>query len=320
MPSIISINVEVKRKLVSPMKIERLIGILSVLLQRDKVTAVELAEKFEVSRRTIMRDIEAINMAGIPVVSEPGHGGGISVMDGYKLDRTLLSSNDMQAILSGLRSLDSVSGTNRYRQLMDKLFSEENSSVNADDHIIIDLSSWDKSAVSEKIELIKRAVEQRRIIKFRYYSPNGESLRKIEPYHIIFQWSSWYVWGYCTERQDYRMFKLSRMAELILTDEICAERAVPKYTSDKLRHMKGEIKATVKFNASVKWRIIDEFGVDFLKYDDSGNLVMEFTWSDKQSFFSYILGFGSNAEIIEPLEYRKEFAELVKNICSKYQI
>lgn len=121
------------------MKIGRLIGILSVLLQRDKVTSQELAEKFEVSRWTILRDIESINIAGIPIVSDQGQGGGISIMDGYKIDRTLLSSGDMQAILSGLRSLDSVGGTNRYRQLMEKLSADDMTSVNVDNHIIIAL-------------------------------------------------------------------------------------------------------------------------------------------------------------------------------------
>ena len=302
------------------MKIDRLIGILSILLQRDKITSQELANKFEVSQRTILRDIESINMAGIPIVSEQGQGGGISIMDGYKIDRTLLSSDDMHAILSGLRSLDSVSRTNRYRQLMEKFSADDTDSVNADNHIIIDLSNWDKSAVADKIELIKQAMEQHHIITFRYFSPNGESERRIEPYHLIFQWSDWYVWGYCTEREDYRMFKLTRTTELVITNDICEDRTVPEYTSDKLRHTRGEIKATVKFDTSVKWRIIDEFGADFLKYDEDGNLVMTFTWSDTLSFYRYILTFGSNAEIIDPPEYRQEFAELVKKIYSQYEI
>ena len=225
----------------------------------------------------------------------------------------------MQVILAGLRSLDSVSGTNRYRQLMEKLSADDMTSVNVDNHIIIDLSSWDKSAIAGKIELIKQAIEQRNLITFRYFSPGGESERRIEPYHLIFQWSAWYVWGYFTERQDYRMFKLTRMTELAITDDRCEERAVPEYTSDKLRHTRGEIKATVKFDISVKWRIIDEIGADFLKYDDSGDLVMEFTWSDKHSFFSYILTFGDSAEIVAPQEYRQEFAELAKKIYSKYE-
>ena len=144
------------------MKIDRQIGILSILLQRDKITATELAEKFEVSRRTIVRDIEDINRAGIPIQTTQGQNGGISIMENYKIDKTLLSSSELQAILSGLQSLDSVSGTNRYRQLMEKLSADYADTINVDNHIIIDLSMWDKTAVSEKIEKIKGAMDKRR--------------------------------------------------------------------------------------------------------------------------------------------------------------
>lgn len=302
------------------MKIDRLIGILSILLQRDKVTAAELAEIFEVSRRTIVRDIEDIGKAGIPIVTAQGQGGGISVMEGFRIDRTLLTDEDMKAILSGLQSLDSVSGTSRYRQLMEKLSAEHSAGMNADNHIIIDLSSWDKSAVSDKIELIKGAIEDGEKISFTYYAPNGDSQREIEPYHLIFQWTSWYVWGYCTERKDYRMFKLTRLAELKRTGEKCAERDVPEYVCDKLRHTKGEIEATVKFHKSVKWRVIDEFGHGYGEYDREGNILLRFTWSDISSFYQYILTFGDKAEIISPIEYRKEFSELLKSISVKYDI
>ncbi len=302
------------------MKIDRLIGILSILLQKEKVTSQELAEKFEVSRRTILRDVETLNMAGIPIVSEQGQGGGISVMEGYKIDSTLLSSGDMQAILSGLRSLDSVSGTNRYRRLMEKLSAADTASVNADSHIIIDLSRWDRSAVSDKIELIKGAIEHQHIITFRYFSPGGESKRRIEPYHLVFQWSSWYVWGYCTERQDYRMFKLTRMTELKQSDEKCEERDVPEYTCDKLRHTRGEIKATVRFDISLKWRLIDEFGTDMLSFDENGDILLTLTWEDAPGFYRYILSFGDGAEIVSPEEYRNGFAALVKNIYARYEI
>ena len=301
------------------MKIDRLIGILSILLQKEKVTSAELAEKFEVSRRTILRDIDAINMAGIPIVSEQGQGGGISIMEGYNIDRTLLSSDDMQAILSGLQSLDSVSGTNRYRLLMEKFSADDTSSVYADNQIIIDLANWDKSAAADKIELIKSAMEQRHMISFLYHSPNGESQRKIEPYHLVFQWSSWYVWGYCLERSDYRMFKLTRMTKIIHTNEVCAERDVPEYTCDKLRHTKGEITAEIRFDRSQKWRLIDEFGTENLDYDDNGNILMKLSWDDAPSLFRYLLSFGNCAEILSPDEYRRNFSELVKKISDIYK-
>ena len=133
------------------MKIDRLIGILSILLQREKVTAPYLADKFEVSRRTISRDIEDICMAGIPIVTARGAGGGISIMEGFRMDKTLLTSREMQSILAGLRSLDSVSGTSRYKQLMDKLAVGNQDLINVDSHIVINLSSWYKESLTPKI-------------------------------------------------------------------------------------------------------------------------------------------------------------------------
>ncbi|MGN1416129.1 MAG: helix-turn-helix transcriptional regulator [Oscillospiraceae bacterium] len=300
------------------MKIDRLIGILSILLQKDKITASELAEKFEVSHRTILRDIDDISRAGIPIVTEQGRDGGISIMEGFRIDRTLLSQEDMRSILSGLQSLDSVSENNRYRLLMEKLSPRRSDMMNADNHIMIDLSSWDRSTVSDKIELIRSAMETHETVSFTYYSPGGESRRTIEPYHLIFQWSGWYVWGFCTLRQDWRLFKLTRITELVRTGEKCAEREIPEYTCDKLLHAKGGITAEVRFDKSVKWRIIDEFGTELPRYDEDGNILLSFTWSDVPSFYQYILTFGDKAEIISPEEYRKGFSELLKNIEVKY--
>ena len=173
------------------MKIDRLIGILSILLQREKVTAPYLAEKFEVSRRTINRDIEDICKAGIPLVTSRGPGGGISIMEGYSMDRTLITSGEMDAILAGLRSLDSVSGSARYRLLMDKLALGKQDLISSDSSILINLSSWYRQSLAPKIHLIQEAAETRRHIRFTYYSPMGETSRTIEPYLLVFQWSSW---------------------------------------------------------------------------------------------------------------------------------
>ena len=137
------------------MKMDRLIGILSILLQRERVTAPELAEQFEVSRRTIQRDIEALGRAGIPIATVQGAGGGISIMEGYRVDRTVLTAPEMGAILAGLRSLDSVSGTRRYAQLMEKLSAGTGGLVSGGAHMLIDLSSWYKTSLPPKIELIQ---------------------------------------------------------------------------------------------------------------------------------------------------------------------
>ena len=172
------------------MKIDRLIGILSILLQEEKTTAPELAERFEVSRRTINRDIEDLCKAGVPIRTAQGTGGGISIMDGYRMDRTILTSKDMQMILAGLRSLDSVSGSSYYSQLMEKIQAGSSEFITGQDSMLIDLSSWYRDSLTLKIETIQNAIGDRLLIKFRYYAPSGESERTVEPYYLVFRWKT----------------------------------------------------------------------------------------------------------------------------------
>jgi len=301
------------------MKIDRLIGILSILLQREKVTAPFLAEKFEVSRRTINRDIEDICKAGIPVVTMRGQNGGISIMEGYKIDRTLLTSSDMQSILAGLRSLDSVCGTNRYQQLMEKLSVGNSDVLTSNNHIMIDLSSWYKLSLAPKIEIIQAAIERREKISFTYYAPQGESIRVIEPYLLIFQWSSWYVWGYCLEKQDYRLFKLNRMLDLKNMVETYEVRQIPppNLSSQRAFPVMIEVKALVK--PSMKWRLIEEFGIDSFRQRDDGKLLFQFGFADKENLFSWLLSFGNQVELLEPKELRAELLSITTQINEIYK-
>lgn len=301
------------------MKIDRLIGILAILLQQDKVTAPYLAEKFEVSRRTINRDIEAICKAGIPLVTTQGQNGGISIMDGYRVDRTLLTSSDMKAILAGLRSLDSVCGTNRYQQLMEKFSAGNSNLLISSGHIAIDLSSWYKSSLSPKIELIQSAIEGNRKIGFNYYSPKGESRREIEPYLLVFQWSSWYVWGYCGDKQDYRMFKLNRMLELVCTGEMFEARELPEFKIENDNIFRGSLEVTALFEPEFKWRLIEEYGPDSFEEQADGKLLFRFWFMDKESTFGWLLSFGNHVELISPAELRDEMGKIVKEIAKKYE-
>ena len=297
------------------MKIDRLIGILSILLQQEKITAPELAKKFEVSRRTINRDIENLCKAGIPIVTKQGQNGGISIIDGYKIDKTLLTSSDMQAILSGLGSLDSVSGTNQVSILMEKLGASN--FISGNPNILIDLSSWYKDSLSHKIEQIKKAIEQNKLISFVYYAPKGESSRIIEPYYLVFHWSSWYVWGYCRKRDDYRLFKLNRMTHL-KTKERFDKRVVPTpdLSTEKIFNHKYQIKAIIK--PEYRWRLIDEYGLESFTVMQDGNLLFSFTFTDEQSIINWILSFKGAAELIYPNNLRKALKKLGQQIQKQY--
>ena len=301
------------------MKIDRLIGILSILLQQEKVTAPYLAGKFEVSRRTINRDIEDICKAGIPLVTTQGPNGGFSIMEGYRIDRTVLTSSEMQSILTGLRSLDSVSGTNKYQQLMDKLAMGNSSILTSNSHILIDLSSWYKSCLAPKIELIQAAIGAREYITFAYFGPSGESRRKLEPYLLVFQWSSWYVWGFCLMRQDYRLFKLNRMVDLECCQEVFDKRILPPYENEADRPFPIRFLVKARCKPSIKWRIVDEFGPETLEELPDGDFMFTAGYSDKENLFCWILSLGDQIELLEPCEFRGELAELGRRVYEIYR-
>jgi predicted DNA-binding transcriptional regulator YafY len=300
------------------MKIDRLIGILSVLLQKDMVTAPELAEHFEVSRRTINRDIEALSKAGIPIQTLQGSGGGISIMNGYRMDRTILTSKDMQMILAGLRSLDSVSGSGYYGQLMEKIQTGSSELISGRDSVLIDLSSWYKTSLAPKISTIQDAIENRHILDFYYYAPSGESERSIEPYYVVFKWTSWYVYGWCLTRRDYRLFKLNRMDKVRETGEsfVCRNAPVPELSSELVYPRNIILKAL--FDPDMKWRLVEEFGPDCYEVQKDGRLLLIRDYSDMENLTMWMLTFGDKVEVLDPPELRDNLKNMAESMIKIY--
>ena len=300
------------------MKIDRLIGILSILLQEEKITAPELAERFEVSRRTINRDIEDLCKAGIPIKTAQGTGGGISIMDGYCIDRTILTSKDMQMILAGLRGLDSVSGKRYYGQLMEKIQTGSSEFISGRDSMLIDLSSWYKGSLAPKIEAIQNAIENRHIIQFVYYAPSGESNRRVEPYYLVFRWSSWYVWGWCLERKDYRLFKLNRMDCVVETDHGFLRKEVPMPDLSNEKIFPGGIKVKALFTQDMKWRMVEEFGPNCFTETDDGRLLFSADYTDMDNLVTWLMTFGAKVEVLEPEEVRDIIRRNAEEILKIY--
>lgn len=300
------------------MKIDRLIGILSILLQRETVTAPYLADQFEVSRRTINRDIEDLCKAGIPIVTKQGVNGGISIMDNYKLERTLLTNTEMQDILAGLRSLDSVNGTNRYGQLMNKLAAGTSDFMVGNQSVLIDLSSWYKESLAPKIDLIRNAIDHCRELQFTYYAPSGESERCIRPYYLIFRWSSWYVWGWCKEREAFRLFKLNRLDHLCLTETTFVKQSVPLPDLTNEHIFPGGIHVKALFDAGCKWRLVEEFGPHCFEEQKDGTLIFHADYTDKENLISWILTFREQVQLQEPKEIRMELQQIIEKMKERY--
>lgn len=300
------------------MKLDRLIGILSLLLQREKVTAPELAERFEVSRRTIQRDLESLSKAGIPLVSTQGAGGGISILEGYRVDRTVLTAPEMQAILAGLRSLNSVSGTRRYAQLMEKLSAGSHTLAPGDAHVLIDLASWYKDTLAPKIEALRGATDDHRVVRFSYFAPGGESQRTVEPYYLVFHWSAWYLWGWCQSREDFRLFKLVRMTEFSVGEEF-APREAPLPDFNDARIFPPVYQAVVRFSPRWKWRLVEEYGLESFTVEPEGTLLFRWGFPDAEGLLGWVLTFGDGAELLEPVELRDSLAQLLRRALSHYE-
>ena len=300
------------------MKLDRLLGILTVLLQNERVTAPHLAEKFEVNRRTINRDIDALCQAGIPIITHQGTGGGISISEGFKLDKSVLTASELSGIIAALKGIGSVSERTQIERTLDKLGANADAVVSLHEPVVIDLASYYKGQFTEKIELIKRAVLETRFIEFDYYYEKGESHRRIEPYCVIFQWSSWYVFGFCSKRQDWRMFKLLRLWNLMLCDEVYSLREIPPERQGFGTNFTDDIKLVAVFDPSVKFKLIETYGLNCYTETDDG-LRFKISFTNRDYLVGWLLAFGGKVKVLEPDYIADDLKNAAQNILSRYK-
>jgi len=300
------------------MKLDRLLGILTILLQNDRVTAPRLAEKFEVSRRTIGRDIDALCQAGIPVVTYQGIGGGISIAEGFRLDKSVLTVDELSGMIAALKGIGSISDRSKVERTLDKLHANSDAVISLREPIIIDLSSHFKGQLSEKIERIKGAILEARVIEFDYYYDKGDVRRRIEPYFVIFQWSAWYVFGYCLERRDWRLFKLLRLWNLTLCGDSYEPREIPPDKKDFSIRYAGAIKLTALFDPSAKYQLIEAYGLDCFVETDGG-LLFELSFSNHDFLVGWLLGFGDKVRVLAPAKIAEDVKAAAENIFSMYE-
>ena len=299
------------------MKIDRLLGILTTLLQNARVTAPELAEKFEVSRRTIGRDIDALCQAGIPIVTHQGAGGGISIAEGFRLDKSVLTTDELSDVIAALKGLGSVSEQSRVERTLDKLHAGGGAVVSMREPVVIDLASHYKLQLTEKVGRIKRAVLEQRLIEFHYFYEKGQSRRVMEPYFVIFQWTAWYVFGFCLLRQDWRMFKLTRLWDLTLREERYALREIPPEKRDFGAYFTDERTLVALFDPSVKHQLIETYGLHCYTETDGG-LRLEIGFTNREYMISWLLGFGGKAKVLEPDDVADAILAAAEEILSRY--
>lgn len=275
----------------------RLFEIVYILMQKKKVTAKELANRFEVSTRTIYRDIEILSRANIPIYMSKGKDGGIGLLEEYVLNKTILSEEEQNQILFALQSLDKMNGQNE-KDILKKMSIIFNKKI--DDWIKIDFFSWSKDNAQEKrFEIIKSAILNKQLIEFTYYNSNGKASKRIvEPLQIWFKDKAWYLISYCRLKEDYRIFKIARIKEIKILEKYF-ERELPK-EKDKKGYQLKSIELEIEISKEMAYRVYDEFEDEEIIKKENGNFIVKVEYPENEWVYGYILSFGEYAKVLSP--------------------
>jgi predicted DNA-binding transcriptional regulator YafY len=202
---------------------------------------------------------------------------------------------------------------------MEKIQAGSSGFISGRDCLLIDLSSWYRDTLAPRISTLQDAIEERHLVTFRYYSPSGESDRTVEPCFLIFRWSSWYLWGFCRDREDFRLFKLNRMDRLRKTEMRFEgrEAEMPDLSSEKI--FPGQIRVRALFDPDQKWQLYEEFGPESFRETKGGKLLFTAAYTDMDGLISWLMTFGDKAEVLEPAEARVKIAEAAVRMVEIYR-
>ncbi|MFT8351229.1 helix-turn-helix transcriptional regulator [Clostridium saccharoperbutylacetonicum] len=307
------------------MKIDRLLGILVYLLNRDIVNSSALAEKFEVSTRTIQRDIETLNLAGIPITSMYGTNGGYGIIDSFKLDKQIANVGDYQFIIAALTGMNSAYNNKKLETTLEKLLniSKKEQSIKA--KVKLDFSaSREGNNIDDYLKLIEDAIEKEKIIEFEYTNSYGDkTLREVEPIGVVHKWYAWYLLGYCCSKKDYRLFKVLRIRNLRKLDKPITTR----HESLEVLLAQQEKKDNRKY-IDVKLLCKEEIRISIEEYfpnasittKENGDLILQFHVPNNEiGWKGLIFTYGNKIKILEPEELRKEFLLKAQEIINTYK-
>ncbi|SEL82776.1 YafY family protein [Paenibacillus sp. OK003] len=305
------------------MKIDRLLALIMILLEREVVSARELAERLEVSRRTIYRDIDTLTFAGLPIFTHQGAMGGVGLMKAYKMDKLLFTPHDIQTLLTSLKSYKQLFDHNEIVFVLEKLNAIHRGSdtgIKAG-RFAVDLSlNQGNESLRNLLSYMETAMNEQRYLVFDYGDRDGKiSSRTVEPYQIVFKESSWYLQSYCVDREDFRIFKLARMSSLQVSEDGYVPRDFTPLPMDGAGWMSQDwVEVKIRVHRSVIDKVIERFGEAHILH--MGEETCLATYPIIKNTFGYdkLLALGDKCEVIEPIEVRKEFQDYVRRILGQY--
>ncbi|MCO5384776.1 MAG: YafY family transcriptional regulator [Desulfosporosinus sp.] len=299
------------------MQINRLFEIVYSLLNSKTITAKELSARFEVSVRTIYRDVEALSNAGIPVYMSRGKGGGISLLDNFVLNKSVLSDTEQTEILTALQTLNAINYPD-----VETVIAKLGSLFNKEEYnwIDVDFSNWgskDRGAFN----LLKTSIVNRRVITFNYFSSYGEkTFRTVEPLQLWFKDKAWYLKGRCLLKQAFRIFKLNRMKNLLMTEESFEVESVKELVNEPAQGSNFQrVDLKLRFKSTVAYRVYDEFGENEIVKNSDGSFDVSVSHPEDEWVYGYILSFGSFVEVIEPKHIQDIIIERLEETLKQYK-
>ncbi|MGF7532978.1 YafY family protein [Bacillus mexicanus] len=311
------------------MKLERLLAMVVLLISKKQVQAAELAELFEVSVRTIYRDIETINRAGIPIVTSQGSGGGISMMNTYRLEREWLKEEELFAIASALQSVSSMyepASHSKAYQKIKHLIPEQSAEAfkHQTEKWFIDMTAWGQTEDQKALrETISAAIDRLSTVSFTYTNASGETLyRETEPYTLVCKTGYWYLYAYCLVRNDFRFFKLNRMKDLTILHQSFIRRDIQLETLpwDKNWHQKDRLtELVILVQPAARQRIREWFGNEALHCDEDGTCRAVISLPEDQWLTGFLLQFGKDIEVLQPFHIRDKVKETIQQMQKIYE-
>lgn len=301
------------------MKINRLIEIILILLNKKTVTAKELSNKFQVSTRTIYRDIETLSLSGVPLYMNKGKNGGISLLEDFSINKTLLSKDDKESLMLALKALSTIEYP-EISSVIDKVGFMNNTS-NDYNWIDIDLSRWgNKAHEDDKFHKIKYAILNNKLIELTYVnSLANQSMRVIEPIKLIYKGQSWYLYAYCRSKEDFRLFRISRIKSLEMKEESFIKR---NFKIIEKNRQEKEVWSTVKVKLKIKkealYRVFDDFDEESIMENKDGTYEVTMEFPENEWLYGYILSFGPYVEVLEPLRIRNIVLRKMKETLNMY--
>ncbi|MBN2007737.1 YafY family transcriptional regulator [candidate division KSB1 bacterium] len=308
------------------MRIDRMLAITVMLLNRHRISARELADKFEVSIRTVYRDIEAINMAGIPVVSFSGNNGGFGILDTYKLDRQLLTLNDMTSILAALKGVNTTLEDRELDTTIEKIQNlvPKDKEKHVQQHleqVVIDITPLGYTKRQKaRLQIVQQATTRSRLLEFEYRNSRGETVTRIvEPLTLLFKGYAWYLYAFCRLKNDYRLFRLSRMKDPKMLEQefIRKEKSYQEFGTFEPDTNKWT-RLVLKFSPNVRFRVEDYFEDESIEIQPNGDLIVTITTPEDDWVYSLILGYCEHVEVLEPDHVRDIIKQKAYKIFSHY--